>query len=134
MRKIIILLLLIVNFGLSQDINSKLYEKILKGIFPSAEEISIYVTDEEEKFNFKSNIKIVRVIENSNLILLNSENYNKKFKNKILFVSSYKNLIKYENAIGALYWKKGRPQIIFLKDRLKKYGLEIEPYLSKYIE
>lgn len=134
MRRIIILLFLIVSFAISQDINSKLYEKILIGIFPENEIINIYITDKEEKFDFLNKINIVLNVANANLVLLGSGSYTKELEDKVLFVSNYKELLKYDNAIGALYWKKGRPQIIFLKTRLDKFSIEIDSYLTRYIE
>jgi hypothetical protein len=47
-------------------------------------------------------------------ILLFSDNTD---KNKMHIVDSYKALKKNENSIGAIYLKKGRTQIVFVKER-----------------
>jgi len=50
---------------------------------------------------------------------------NRRVKNKMLIVDSYKELIANKNSIGAIYLKKGRTQIIFIKERLKQNGLSL---------
>lgn len=53
--------------------------------------------------------------------------------NKILIVDSYKALKENQNSIGAIYVKKSRTQIIFVKERLKKNGFKLLPMYKKYI-
>ena len=53
--------------------------------------------------------------------------------NKILVVDSYKALKKYKNSIGAIYIKKGRTQIVFVKERLKDNGFDLTKMAKKYL-
>lgn len=128
------MLMTIATISTSQDINSKLFEKILLGVFPNNENITLYVTDDSVEFEFSKKIHVVDNVKLSNIVLVNSEDKYLETYNKVLFVTTYKDLKKYENAIGALYWKKGRPQVIFLKKRLDNYGIKVAKYLEKYIE
>lgn len=48
-------------------------------------------------------------------------------------MDSYKALKRYKNSIGAIYIKKGRTQIVFVKERLEKKGFEIESRANKYL-
>lgn len=52
---------------------------------------------------------------------------------KASIVDSYGALRKYENSIGAIYIKKGRTQIIFVKERLKKSGFKLIKISKKYM-
>jgi hypothetical protein len=40
---------------------------------------------------------------------------------------------KVYNAVGALYWKKGRPQLIFIKSRLDKYKIQLPSKYKGYL-
>lgn len=53
--------------------------------------------------------------------------------NKLLFATSYSGFKKTPEAIGAFYWFKGRPQIVFLSNRLKERNIMLRDYLQKYI-
>ncbi len=48
--------------------------------------------------------------------------------------NDYRILLKNPNEIGAFFWLKGRPTIIFSKERLQKFGLELAPELRDYVE
>jgi hypothetical protein len=43
----------------------------------------------------------------------------------MVIVNSYKALVMNKNSIGAIYLKKGRTQIIFIEERLKRNGLSL---------
>jgi hypothetical protein len=49
----------------------------------------------------------------------------KKNSKKIVIVDSYNKLKEDKNSIGAIYIKKGRTQIMFIAERLKKKGLKM---------
>jgi len=57
----------------------------------------------------------------------------KKKINKALVVDSYKALKRYKNSIGAIYVKKGRTQIVFVKERLEKNGFNLREVAKKYL-
>jgi hypothetical protein len=40
---------------------------------------------------------------------------------------------KVKNAVGILYWKKGRPQLIFIKNRLDKYKIQLPNEYRGYL-
>ncbi len=132
MKKFILIITLFITSLYSKDINSKLYEKIFEGLFPNKNKILIYNIG-ENKFSFNK-IFYTKEIYNSDLILV-SEYYRLDiFTNRPLFVSDLRQLKIYENSIGALYWENDEAKIIFLKDRLKKYDIEIADYLKKYVK
>lgn len=57
----------------------------------------------------------------------------KEHKSKMTIVNSYKKLKFNENSIGAIYLKKGRTQIVFVKERLIAHGLSLSPKFKKHI-
>ena len=65
----------------------------------------------------------------------------KKFHNmrdgceaKPIFATSYKSYKKHKSVIGAFYWRKGRPQISFRKDNIKKFNLTLPDSLKRYAQ
>jgi len=57
----------------------------------------------------------------------------KSVDNKMIIVGSYQELIGNNNSIGAIYLKKERTQIIFIKERLKNKGISLPEKFNKYI-
>lgn len=55
-------------------------------------------------------------------------------KNSILFTTNYELFTKNEQIMGAFYWRKGRPNLLFLRDRLKKADVTLGKEFDKYIE
>jgi len=53
---------------------------------------------------------------------------------KILFSSRRKDILLRENCVGAFYWKKGRPNILFIRERLRKKGIKLPPEYNRFIE
>ncbi len=67
------------------------------------------------------------------ILITGDENLLKRCK-KPAIVTKYYLLKKYKNAIGAIYWKKGRPNVVFVKDRLKLFNIQLPDRYKKYLE
>lgn len=131
MKKLLVTLLLFTVILKGEVIYSKLHEKIFEGIFPNKNEILLYNIG-NPIYNF-SNIKYTKEIYNSDIIFI-SEFYRIQIINdKPIFASSLIQLKYYKNAIGALYWEKGEPKIILIKQRLEEHKIKVAKYLEKYI-
>lgn len=124
MKKIIITLLIIPVVSLA-GLDLPKVSKTLSGI-KSKKSLTYFVASDKivlsGNFNFTS--------KNKADILLFSKS---KDKNKMLIVDSYKALKKNQNSIGAIYEKKGRTQIVFVKERLDKNNLVLENSLKKHL-
>jgi hypothetical protein len=57
-----------------------------------------------------------------------------KCKNVPIVALDYSLLKKDKNALGAFYWQKGRPNITFIANRLKKKGIKLPKEYERYIE
>ncbi len=53
---------------------------------------------------------------------------------KILFSSRKKDILLRENCVGAFYWKKGRPNILFIRERLLRKRIKLPPEYNRFIE
>jgi len=53
--------------------------------------------------------------------------------NLIVFTTKYRILKEHKNIIGAFYWSKGRPQIVFIRRRVDAHKLHLDNDLKKYL-
>lgn len=52
---------------------------------------------------------------------------------KPVIVIGYTDFKRYDNIIGSIFWRKGRPQIIFLERNLKEFDINLPQEYKKYI-
>jgi len=89
-------------------------------------QISFY--NANKQIPLSSSLKLTS-LESADIILFSAE----KYESKITIVNSYRMLKSNKNSIGAIYLKKGRTQIIFIKERLDANGLILNHKLKKHI-
>jgi len=108
--------------------------------------ISVYVKDKEylEVFQFSNKISVSNRLEESDIVLITDKHmlaevlkydsiYETKKKRPVLFTTNYRFLEKSKEIIGAFYWKKGRSQILFIKNRLHKLGLHLPQEYEQFM-
>ena len=76
----------------------------------------------DEKIKFTS-------LEDADIVLFPRENFN----NNIMIVNSYEALKENKNSIGAIYLKKDRTQVVFIKERLEDKGISLESKFNNYM-
>jgi hypothetical protein len=120
-------------FSFDIDTASKIYDKLFYAVFKK-EDIKVYVNDDEYKKIILSSqyLKLTQEIENSDIIIITKVEDINKIKNKIAFSIEKEFLDQNENIIGAFYWNKGNPEIIFIKNRLEKHNLNLLESFKKY--
>lgn len=82
-----------------------------------------------KKFNLVKSCKEAKVLILSTVVVVPKE-----CQNKPILVLDYDLLTRYNNAVSAFFWKKGRPNIVFISDRVKKFSISLPPSYSKYVE
>ncbi len=124
MKKILILLFFIPIFAFS-GLNTIKVNKMLTQL-KSAKELKFYNANRQialtGKLHFTS-------MEDADIILFSDE----KISNKMTIVNSYKALRSNKNSIGAIYLKKGRTQIIFIKERLKSHKISLSSNFEQHL-
>ena len=147
MKKILILLILLFGhlYALDKKSTLKIYHQIFFSMLPKEEKIRVYTKDKELLDIFRNSKKIipVKTPEESDIIVVgNSAVYQKihdlvvkqkKREDVIIFATDYHLLKKYPYIIGALYWKKGRSQLLFLRPRLEKYHITLPDEYQPFI-
>lgn len=143
MKKIIGIFLIfsIWVYALDRDSTLKIYQDIFISL-STKQVVSVYTLDSEYQSVFKqaSKLHIVHRPEISDIILITNisgldalKTLPKGEKSPIVFVTEYQLLKKSEKIVGAIYWRKGRSQLLFLKNRLEKNNITLPAKYHKFI-
>jgi len=131
LKKILILILLVSSL-FSNTYETRLYEKIIPDIFQK--HVVVYTdVESREFFNNKNLFSITNdclkadIIVGKKFTIITKECMEKPF-----FTTSYRAYRKYKNSIGAFYWSKGRPQLIFSLDKIDEFNLILPENLKRY--
>ena len=141
MKKFLIILGFILSnlYAFDNITTIKVYNKIITSIFPKKETINIYVLNKKyiDLFEISTKIHVVSDIKKASIALVTNENelYKIRKLNKkiMIFATKEKLIFVDELIIGAFYWKKGRSQLLFIKDRLNKYHIKLPNEYDKFI-
>jgi hypothetical protein len=131
MKKIISILLFI-GLYVNADVNYELkfYERVIPLIFKTP--VHIYA-DSDIKFILKNSSKFIieKNCKDAVVLIGNIKNTN---CTKPLFATDYEVYKLSPNSFGAFYWRKGRPQLKFKRDKLKEFNIKLDKTLEKYIK
>ncbi len=134
MKKIIFIFLIISTLA-SDNIKEKLVSSIVK-IFSPKKNISVFINDENYKTKAK-NYNLSVTCKNADFyIIKNMDEISKNCFNETsyILVTNYQDYKKYKNVLGAIFWQKGRLNLIFKKRRLKELSISLPNQYDKYIE
>ena len=136
MKKIVLLLLLpFVLLGSNMQYELKIYSTLLDNFFVNKQTIKVW-TDDAQKAKMLSallDVQIVKNMDNADIFIVQKE---KNIPNdKLIFATNYL-ILKYykKEAIGGFYWKKGRPNILLLRENLSKHHLRLSASFDDFIE
>ncbi len=80
-------------------------------------------------------ISTVKRIEDANVLILQYAKQSTEIsKHQLVFVLNYKLLSTIPKSFGALFWKKGRPNIVLIEPRIISQGIGISKDLEPYLE
>jgi len=135
--KYLIAILLITAINLTASIESveqKIYASVLKALYGEDKKVTVWTDDQEKRVVFYHihNVNIVKDPQKADILFVyHNMDIN---SDKPIFVGSYRLLKYYQNkAIGGFYWQKGRPNLLFLRSNLKKFGMHVDKTLQQYI-
>ena len=120
------------NDALQKEI--KIHDIITQALFPFSK-VALYTNSQKLKTGVKSYSKHLTLThENDAQYIILNKHLKLKNKKALLFVTDYSLLKDEKSALGAFYWKKGRPTIIFIKERLEAHSIILPKSLTKYSE
>ena len=131
-----LLLIFIFSFyanAIDHSNTAKIYNTILTKIAKKSS-VDVYCDSQEyREVLFQSkNINLVDTPYQADIIL-QTKSSSKFNKNSIIFTTKYYIFKNNSSVIGAFYWSKGRPQIIFSRQRLHKLNFTLSDELQKYV-
>ena len=86
---------------------------------------------EEREYKKFSNLKITNC-KKADILLIKGLQKKTSF-NKPALALDYLSFKNCENCIGAFYWRKGRPQIILIKENLNLFDIKVKEKLKNYV-
>jgi len=129
LKKILIIISISITFLFSSQIEAKLYDKLFTTLFVK-KIVKVYTENPEiKKLKFK-NIIFVDDCNKADVVI---GKINKNCS-KPIFVLSFKDYRNMKNAVGAFYWRKGRPQLRLRFPVIKKYHLFLSNDFKDFID
>jgi len=114
-------------------ISTKIVAKIIYALNSNAK---IWI-DKKDNYTDVINIDKLNIINNCTnadvLIVKNEKNLINECKNKPILVFDYDLLYTNTNSVAAFFWQKGRPNILFIKERLDKFNITIPSKYNSYL-
>jgi hypothetical protein len=130
---------LVKEYNKEIELEAKIISNIAQNLKISNEKMSIFIPQisETEKNIYSGFFNISNSCENADFIFVKNEKNDYSLCNgnhKIFFTNSYDSLLKNKQFIGAFFWSKSRPNVIFVKDRLIKNHIELPEIYNKFVE
>ncbi len=126
-------------YALEQESTLKMYHQIFSALVHKPS-IRVYTNDQEYKkvFAYSKRLVLTNDPATSDIVLITNRsslfkvmrdqqwiNEKENEEKPILFVTDYR-LLKYSfDIVGAFYWKKGRSQLLFIKNRLDAHHITL---------
>ena len=134
LKKLLILCLLSLKL-IASDITlaHEIYASIFQALIPN-QKAKIYTQSSIEALNLASNsYLLVNNCKNADIIVITKRIPKGDCQAKILFGTRYRHL-KEPNVVGAFFWQKGRPNILFKGEVLSRYNITLPHAFEPYIE
>jgi hypothetical protein len=125
-----------------KELEVKILEKVF-GDLLKKKRIRVYVlgSGKEEFLNslkkFSEKIRSVSSCESSDIVFIAGHYSGKIPKNcrgRMVFGSRREIIFRYPDSVGSFYWKKGRPNLTLIRERLKKRNIKLPPDYNRFIE
>ncbi len=120
----------------SNEIKYAILNKIVSGIVQN-DTLRIWSDNEAINDALRSTelYQVVPTCDAADIIILENEEFLfKSCKKGNIFVLSYELLNKLPQSFGAFFWKKGRPNVVFIESRIEAQGLILSDRLTPYVE
>ena len=136
--KIFLLSLIVISSLFSSNVK-KLEAQILSSIAHSlVHKRSVNICIDDKNFvgikKYTKNLNVVSCGKADIVFTSKDDNMDKKCKTSLIFSTSY---YLYEHSpmiVGAFFWQKGRPNIIFRQKQLENLGINLPKDFRKYVE
>ena len=132
----VLFILIIVGSIIADDmtLESAIFNKVVTAV-TAKESPKVYIyTKNKALEKYPGKLGLVQSCKDADIVILTTlKNIPEACKNKIFFATRYQHL-RDERVIGAFFWQKGRPNILFYQKRLDKFNIKLDKSFDRYIE
>lgn len=130
---------LVKEYNKEIELEAKIISNIVQNLKITQGKASLYIPQisETERNIYSGFFNLANSCDNADFIFVKDERNDNQVCNgnqKIFFTNSYDSLLKNKKFIGAFFWSKSRPNVIFVKDRLAKNNIELPEIYNKFVE
>lgn len=117
------------------SMETQIIEKIATSLFPK-QRITAWGETTDQKNIIRQSKKIEEAVDSSHadLIIVSKNLPQNLSHNTVIITTEYTLLKNDERIIGAFFWQKGRPNLLFLRPRMQKANVKLGHEFDKYIE
>jgi len=136
LRRILLWMILFESLLLASDksLATNIYLSIAKELSQQSDP-KFYLHGSIKYLHQNSEIGLSLTCEQADIIILNTlSRLPDNCKNKLIFTNNYKTYRNHEDIVGAFFWQKGRPNIVFRQKVLHKKNILLNASFRKYIE
>ncbi|RLJ70864.1 hypothetical protein BCF55_1149 [Hydrogenivirga caldilitoris] len=124
-----------------EELEVKILEKLFKDMLQRKEVNVLVLGDRKESYErnireYSDKLRTVESCKEANILLIagDTKSIPEECLNKPIFSTKKENINLFKNCLGAFYWKKGRPNIILIKERLEERGIRLPSEYERFIE
>lgn len=117
------------------NMETQIIERIATSLFPK-QKIAAWGETADQKNIIRQSSKIEEAVDSSDAdLIIVSKNIPQNLSgNCVIITTEYTFLKKDERIVGAFFWQKGRPNLLFLRPRMQKSNVKLGHEFDKYIE
>jgi len=119
------------------ELEAKIIDTIAMSLMDSKTKLYIPQITEVERLIYSKIFQLEKTCTTANFIFvknnIDSEDLCRN-SNKIYFTNNYQKLLVHEEYLGAFFWSKSRPNIVFIKNRLSQRNIVLSKEYSQFIE
>ena len=135
MRKLFLILVLgFTLFASDETLATKIYLSIAKEVVYTGTP-TFYLHGKIKYLHKNKEIKTTQICQEADIVVLNDlSGLPKSCQGKLLFTTRYRTYVENKSIIGAFFWQKGRPNIIFRRSLLEENHILLSSSFNKFIE
>ncbi len=137
-----LLLISTVAYGVEPgELEVKILERVF-GDLTGKRRVKIFIVGSErdrfvkniERFSVK--IRTVDSCKDADLVFIagKGKEFPEGCRGRLTFSTSREDILLVEECVGAFYWKKGRPHILLIKEKLQERGISLPDEYKRFIE
>ena len=130
------------RFEEERELEVRIIEKVLRDILRKRDVYIYVIGSKRDEFlrnieEFSDHLKPVMDCRKGEILFIAGvykKEIPKRCRGKPIFGSRREYIYRYSNSIGSFYWRKGRPNLTIIRERLKKWKVNLPKEYDQFIE